>query len=489
MINQRRTALIFLFLAGVALLLGPLALQAQDRMPAAQGHSSGVVPHDVAPAPELPAAPEPLAPALLTHVYGDENVASQTSFFFIWDAVNIMPIAPYILTEFPGAGAFGPDPDFFYALSGLQLDAVDVATGMRTLIGSLPPPPGYPIMSFTGMTFDTITGTMYLASCDIDTSFLYTLDVNAATWNLIGEITNSPCSIALAADPGGNLFTYDIVTDSGLFVDKFSGEGIVLGPIGFNANFGQGMEYDPSIGAMVMTAFNADTFQAELRFFNTFDGSSNFISTIGFGGGDLRQFGYAAIPQDYFTKTITSGNDFDFNGVPDRVIDIDYPFPLIFEFEILYNKPQNPPVSIKDVVPNEWDVDWVGGNTWCEIVRANERRNLFSDNHITCYPPPGQPASMYFRARTRCDTPACDDMNPTECGAFILNEGAGAYFGRLRIDQTDGLCLAAVRDLNGFGLVYDGTGDEDNDGVDDYTEACINFTDPCDAGSNAPSDR
>ena len=94
MINQRRTALIFLFLAGVALLLGPLALQAQDRMPAAQGHSSGVVPHDVAPAPELPAAPEPLAPALLTHVYGDENVASQTSFFFIWDAVNIMPIAP-----------------------------------------------------------------------------------------------------------------------------------------------------------------------------------------------------------------------------------------------------------------------------------------------------------------------------------------------------------------------------------------------------------
>jgi len=52
---------------------------------------------------------------------------------------------------------------------------------------------------------------------------------------------------------------------------------------------------------------------------------------------------------------------------------------------------------------------------------------------------------------------------------------------RTPLDVTDPLCLAAVRDLNGFGLVYDGTGDEDGDGVDDYTEACVNFTDPCSA--------
>ena len=79
--------------------------------------------------------------------------------------------------------------------------------------------------------------------------------------------------------------------------------------------------------------------------------------------------------------------------------------------------------------------------------------------------------------------------HPYECGTFYLNEGAQSWVGRSLLEQTDPLCLAAVKDLNGGGLDYTGAGDEDGDGVDDYTEACVNFTDPCDPGSNAPDRR
>jgi len=39
--------------------------------------------------------------------------------------------------------------------------------------------------------------------------------------------------------------------------------------------------------------------------------------------------------------------------------------------------------------------------------------------------------------------------------------------------------LAAVEDLNGNGLVPDGSGDENGDGLTDLEEACDIGTDPC----------
>jgi syndecan 4 len=47
------------------------------------------------------------------------------------------------------------------------------------------------------------------------------------------------------------------------------------------------------------------------------------------------------------------------------------------------------------------------------------------------------------------------------------------------ISTSNSLCLVAVKDLDGGGIVYDGTGDEDGDGVPDFEEACELGTDPC----------
>jgi hypothetical protein len=84
---------------------------------------------------------------------------------------------------------------------------------------------------------------------------------------------------------------------------------------------------------------------------------------------------------------------------------------------------------------------------------------------------------------------------PTSCGALYLNYGAVAYekdpdTGELVLDDdgnpimvgepTDGICLAAVEDVNGDGMfTWDGSGDEDADGLSDLDEACSVGTDPC----------
>ena len=82
---------------------------------------------------------------------------------------------------------------------------------------------------------------------------------------------------------------------------------------------------------------------------------------------------------------------------------------------------------------------------------------------------------------------------PTSCGALYLNYGAIAFekdeFDELVLDEfgnpivvagpTNVLCLAAVDDLNGGGLVWSGGGDEDGDTLTDLAEACEFGTDPC----------
>ena len=45
--------------------------------------------------------------------------------------------------------------------------------------------------------------------------------------------------------------------------------------------------------------------------------------------------------------------------------------------------------------------------------------------------------------------------------------------------ESEGICLAAVSDINGGGIVRDGSGDEDGDGLSDLAEACDIGSDPC----------
>jgi len=73
---------------------------------------------------------------------------------------------------------------------------------------------------------------------------------------------------------------------------------------------------------------------------------------------------------------------------------------------------------------------------------------------------------------------------PTSCGALYLNNGAVAFeldpdtgdvLGPLM--ETNALCIAAIPDDGN--LDYTGAGDYDQDGAEDWAEACDIGTDPC----------
>jgi hypothetical protein len=66
----------------------------------------------------------------------------------------------------------------------------------------------------------------------------------------------------------------------------------VIGSIGFDANYGQGMDFDSVTGTMYLAAFNNATFQAEFRAVDLATGNTVFLGALGTPG--VTQLGYVA---------------------------------------------------------------------------------------------------------------------------------------------------------------------------------------------------
>ena len=259
----------------------------------------GVNPPSFAAAPlGHKADPTAGAPDLTHLVRGTLAYATEASFlnhvFFDSDTPEILAVVAPATGAFWAGDFVGGDLSKTYQIKdNNQLVTIDIASGAETVIGTLAAPPG--AETYTGMTYDPASGNTYASSCDITTSSLFLVDVGAGTSTRIGAITNSPCSIAIATDDAGNLYSYDLVTDMLLSIDMASGAGSNIGSIGFDANFGQGMDYDSDTSTMYMTAFNNGTFQPELRSVDLVTGNTMFLGVIGATTpGELVQLGWVA---------------------------------------------------------------------------------------------------------------------------------------------------------------------------------------------------
>jgi hypothetical protein len=192
-------------------------------------------------------------------------------------------------------------------------------------------------------------------------------------------------------------------------------------------------------------------------------------------------------------KKITQGN---------LVADVDDNTPLEYEWTIEYNKPENGPenVHIIDHPITQWDVtdvadhhytpylgcgvsDTVNAEGTVEVYRGGKPdKNCQSATHFIWDVSGLSSATVSVGVQSRRS--ASGKYLPNACGAFYLNHGVKA----IDLDnpgepfaRSNKLCIAAVKDLNGLGLVLDGTGDEDGDSLTDYEEACLNpvKTNPC----------
>ncbi|KPJ48850.1 hypothetical protein AMJ40_06770 [candidate division TA06 bacterium DG_26] len=205
-------------------------------------------------------------------------------------------------SHYPGA-EFGNAGDFSF-MYGLdyatdEFVTIDVGTGTVTSIGTATP---YGSEAWTGLAMDPTDGTMYASGTDIIQSSLYTVNVATGVVTRIGEITNAPAIIAIAVSPWGEMYGLDIVNDVLVRIDKTTGAGAVIGPIGFNANYSQGMDFDESDGTLYLSAFNNDSFQGELRIADVFTGTTFLVGPLGsvFPGGtvEITGFGVATVGPD-----------------------------------------------------------------------------------------------------------------------------------------------------------------------------------------------
>lgn len=241
-------------------------------------------------------------------VYGIENVTQRFGSFDADDpsAFNHISDSPITDPNFEGAGAISEDGEMAYVIdNNNNLYRLAILSGIYTLLGALVPPSG---MSFTGLEFDPITGVLFALATDAIQTVLMTINLVAITATLIG-VTGMVLGIALAASPLGELFAVDIDNDSLYKINKVTALATLIGFIGFNANFAQGMSLSFLTGVVLFAAFNNSIFDSELRSVNLLTGLTTLIGVIVVG--TLVQFGWIGVPNPNLGVAENSSKLFD----------------------------------------------------------------------------------------------------------------------------------------------------------------------------------
>jgi hypothetical protein len=230
------------------------------------------------PAPiEAPPDGVPITPPsqiLGTEAYATEAVHGFHTMFDL-DVPEVLPnLGPFAPDGFPGAGEY-VNGHVYVADTTNTLYRLDPATGAVFNFYPITAPPNGE--TYSGFALDPTSGVLYGSSTNIGTSSLLQVDPTTGVATLIGPITGSGCNIAIAIDGTGQMYGYDICTDDFWAIDKNTGAGTLIGSIGFDANYGQGMGWDQATNQMYMTAFNAGTLQPELRIVDLTTGNTTMV--------------------------------------------------------------------------------------------------------------------------------------------------------------------------------------------------------------------
>ena len=252
--------------------------------------SSGPAPREAVPEypADAPLGPMPMGDVTYAvDVYPGENLVTFDS-----DVPGAFTTVGSVAGTTYFAGDFvGGDFSTLYVINydTNELRYLDTATGAMTTIGSATPTTGE---SWSGAT-GTSSGTLYAASAACGTrSTLYTIDLAAGTATEIGEITNGACIIDIAIDATGAMYGVDIVSDSLVQIDPATGAGTIIGSIGFDANYAQGMDFEEVSGVLYLAAYNNGTAQGELRIADTTTGNSALVGAFQ-GGAEVDAMAFA----------------------------------------------------------------------------------------------------------------------------------------------------------------------------------------------------
>lgn len=206
-----------------------------------------------------------------------ENTQGNSAVINTNDLSMIEIVAPSPLMEFEGAGATIPGTPRAVVVDNNNNFYIVDSTGNYTFVDQIEPANG---QSFTGLEY-TSDGMLYgIATDGMGSTTLYEIDLLTAQATAVGTENGLVVGIALGRDMNNNLYSYDIDTDMVYRIDRLTGLPTLLGPIGFDAEFGQGLSYDGMGDNLVATVFNSDTFKPEFRTIDINTGASTLVGTI-----------------------------------------------------------------------------------------------------------------------------------------------------------------------------------------------------------------
>ena len=227
------------------------------------------------------------APAFAMDIYPGYNLVNipDVDVPGVWNIIQNIPGSQFFAGDFIN-GDFSTLWVIDYGTN--MLKAVDTTTGAVTDIGPSTP---YGGESWTGMT-GSMDGVMYASSTNISRSTLYTVDLDTGAVTVVAQITNANCVIDIAITPDDDIYAVDICNDSLYSIDPATGAGTLIGSIGFDANYAQGMDYEEESGTLYLAAFNNSTFRGELRIADTSTGNSVLVGTFP-GGAETDALAFA----------------------------------------------------------------------------------------------------------------------------------------------------------------------------------------------------
>jgi subtilisin family serine protease len=216
-----------------------------------------------------------------------------------WDDLSIPGAATLVGTPTSGATALfagdflGGDFDTLYAVSydNNGLYAIDTATAAATLIGTTNPPTG----TFGGLT--GVGDVMYgvTTECNV-ASTLVTVDLDTAAVTTIGTITNSTCMIDIAYVPSEDaIYGVDLVSNSLHRINIDTGADIIVGQLGVDPNYAQGMDYDEENEILYWASYHTGP---DLRIIDITTGASTSVGAFSLGEVDSYSIAAGGGPMD-----------------------------------------------------------------------------------------------------------------------------------------------------------------------------------------------
>jgi hypothetical protein len=152
-----------------------------------------------------------------------------------------------------------------------MLVKIDTATGSITNVGYSGPG--------TGLAFDWTTNKMFMITYIAGYSQLNTVNLSNGLLTPIG-IASSGDIEDIACGNTGNLYGIDVYYDKFIGINKSNGVVSIIGSLGFDASYSQGLSWDHNNDSCYYASFNNSTQKCEMRRVNVTNGSSVVLYSI-----------------------------------------------------------------------------------------------------------------------------------------------------------------------------------------------------------------